>query len=239
MLKIQTHCHLKGSSRCAHATSDELIEDLLKEGFDGAVITNHYCYNYFINYPCESNKEKLDCYFNIINEFEEKAKKVGLKSFYGSEVQIYLPDGLYADYVIYGFEPKFLYDNKPLYEYGQKELFALCDKNNVMLYQAHPFRKGITIGDPKYMHGAEYFNGHVNHYNNNNLAREFCDKYNLVKMSGCDYHDKGQPLLGGIYVPDTVKNNIDLTDCIINGDYQIIDYREKYMELTTKKEQIK
>lgn len=235
MIKIQTHCHIKGGSRCALATADDLIKDMLGAGNGGAVITNHYCYNYYKDYPGETQKEKLNYYFSLVRDVEKRAENTGLKIFYGAEVRIKLPDDLFAEYILYGFEEKFLYDNKPLFEYTQEELFRLCDKNGVFMYQAHPFRSGVVTGNPEYMHGAEYFNGHFHHINNNDKARAFCDKHNLIKMSGTDYHGARQPVLGGIYVPDGVNDVFDLAECIFNRQHSIIENEKEYLEYLSKR----
>ncbi len=228
-MKIQTHCHTLGGSNCARATASQLVEDLKNSGFDGAVITNHYCYNYFKDYPGETKKEKLDFYFSLIDEFERVSD--GLKVFYGTEIVAKRADNLYSEYMIYGFDKKFLYDNSPLFELTQEELFRLSEKNNVFMYQTHPFRAGVTLGEAQYMHGAESFNGHVHHHNNNALADEFCEKNDLVKMSGADYHFKGQPLFGGIYIPDGVNDNFALAQALRRGEHKIIVDEKNYQEV--------
>ncbi len=238
MIKLQTHCHTKGGSPCGHATSEELIQDAISCGYDGVVVTNHYSRAAYDTYPGETHKEKIDYYFSLISDVMKKGTALGLKVFYGTEVRINLPHELFAEYMVYGFEPKFIYDNKPLFELDQKELFELCEKNGLFMYQVHPFRKGGFTGDPKFMHGAEYFNGHVGHYNDNKYAREFCQKHNLIKMSGSDYHDKGQPLLGGIYIPNNINDSVELAKAIMRNEHKVIDDQEIYLKLTTKKEQV-
>ena len=96
------------------------------------------------------------------------------------------------------------------------------------MYQTHPMRLGVNLGDYRYMHGAEAFNGHINHVNHNELAKMFCETYNLIKTSGTDYHDKDQVITGGIYIPETVNTNNDLTEFMFSGKAELIEEKEKY-----------
>lgn len=239
MIKIETHTHTKGGSRCAIATASDLATDLINGGFDGAVLTNHYCYNYYKNYAGDSQKEKLDFYFSLIHDALGEFKKRSLKLFYGAEVRVKLPGDLFAEYMIVGFDEKFLYDNKPLFEYTQEELFRLCDQNGVFMYQTHPFRHGVTLGNPDFMHGAEAFNGHFHHVNENPLAKEFCEKNGLIKLSGTDYHGKNQPLLGGIYISDGVEDNFALKECFFKGEFSIIENESEYQKYLAKRQREK
>jgi hypothetical protein len=239
MIKIETHTHVKGGSSCAIATASELADDLFNNGFNGAVLTNHYCYNYFRNYPGDTKKEKLDFYFSLIDGARKEFEKRSLRLFYGAEVRVKLPDDLFAEYMVFGFDEQFLYDNKPLFELTQEELFSLCDKSGVFMYQTHPFRHGVTLGNPKHMHGAEAFNGHFHHVNDNALAKEFCKNNNLVGLSGTDYHGKNQPLLGGIYIPDGIQTNAQLKDCFFNREFSIIENESEYQKYLIKRQKEK
>ncbi len=234
-MKLQTHCHILGGSGCAHASMQDLIDDMKSAGFDGAVITNHYCARYYYEYSGDTHKQKMDYYFSLIDNAVKLGEENCFKVFYGAEVRANMPNDLFAEYILYGYDRKLFYDEKPLFTYTQEQLFALCEENGIFMYQAHPFRNRGVCGNPKYMRGAEYFNGHFNHINNNDLARKFCEENSLIKMSGTDYHDKFQPVLGGIIVPDTVTDNRSLTECIFNNKHEIINDETIYLRYLEKK----
>lgn len=230
MIKIETHSHSAGGSRCGTVTSEQLIEEYLKAGYGGVVLTNHYCRSYYSKYPGQTHKEKIKFYLSLRDDLQEKAKKFNFKVFTGAEIRVVTPLDTYSEFMIYGFDDSLLYDNKPLFELTQKELFELSEKNNLFMYQTHPFRNGVMTGNPKYMHGAEAFNGHFHHLNSNEIATTFCESNNLVKMSGTDYHDYLQPINAGIYIPKEINTNAGLAEFLRKGKFDIIQGKKVYEE---------
>lgn len=221
MIKLETHAHCLKGSRCASVPAEVLVSEYLKEGYGGLVITNHYSHSSFSSYPGDGKKEKLDFYFSLVNNLKTIGERENFRIYFGSEISAYSPDGCFSEYMLYGFTEAFLYDSPLLYTLTQKELFELADKNGLMLYQTHPFRNGVTVGNPRFMHGAESFNGHIGHTENNELAESFCNKYSLIKMSGTDFHDSGQPITGGIFIPDNLADERALTDYIRNNSVKL------------------
>lgn len=226
MIKIETHCHTGGSG-CADCPVDIIAKNYKKAGYGGAVITNHLQKPYFDNYIGDSEREKYRYFLNIYRETHEAFTKEGLKTFLAAEVLANEFSG-HSEYIIYGFNEKFLFDNKPLFFYSQEELFRLCDKNHVFMYKCHPFRTREYTGKPEFMHGAESFNGHYHHANNNTLAEDFCEKNNLIKMSGTDYHHLDQPITAGIYIPQNINDETALTEYIFNNNFNRIELKEEY-----------
>ena len=102
------------------------------------------------------------------------------------------------------------------------------------MYQTHPFRQGVTVGDARFMHGAESFNGHFHHVNNNVPAKEFCINNNLIEMSGTDFHDPGQPVTAGIYIPEDIDDNAGLVKYIMSNKIKLVEERESYIEWLIK-----
>jgi len=224
MIKIETHCHSKGGSHCAHVTPEELVKEYIDAGYGGAVLTNHYCrVCYEDEYPGQTHAEKLDHYFSLFDKLKEVGDKHGFKVFLGAEVCAVRADGLYSEFMLYGFDRSLLYDNPPLFHLTQKEMFEFAEKHGLFMYQTHPFREGVAFGDPRYIHGAESFNGQIYHINNNGSAEEFCKKYKLKMMSGSDYHDAGQPITGGIYIPENINTEKELVDYLFGHQPKLIE----------------
>ncbi len=225
-MKIELHCHTKYGSGCGLADFETIVSRYVDADYNGVVITNHYYKSAFESYKGDSKKEKLDFYFSLYEKVKEEGERRGLKVFLGSEIAVQNQN----DYLFFGFDRKLFYDNKPLYEFTQKELFDLSEKNHCFFAQAHPFRKGVkAVGDPKYMHGVELFNGHYHHYNNNDLAREFCDKNNLIGLSGTDFHTPTQPITSGIILPQDIENETELVKHLFNKDFKIYCDEERYL----------
>ena len=233
MIKIEMHAHSKGGSGCASVPAETLIKEYKEAGYGGIVLTNHMCESEFAKYPGATKNEKIDYYMSLYEEVKSEGEKQGLKVFLGMEVRA--KQDSFIEFMIYGFDKEFLYNNPPLYTLTQKELFELCNKNGVLMYQTHPYRNGVALGDPKYIHGAEYFNGHVNHINNNGMAMEFCDKHNLIKLCGTDFHDAGQPITSYALIPDDINDAKELTKYIFEKGIEIHGDEEKYRQLCRKK----
>ncbi len=222
MIKLETHCHTLHGSGCGKADAQTIVRRYLELGYAGIVITNHYHEAYFSEYPGQTKKEKLDFYFSLFDNIKKLGEKQGLKMFLGTEVHVNRQN----DYLLYGFERSFLYDNKPLFELTQKEIFDLAEKNGLFFAQAHPFRNGVrAVGDPKYMHGIELFNGHFHHRNNNKKAMSFCEENGLIGLSGTDFHTPDQPITAGIFVPNNIENEKQLVDCLFNRNFEL--YRDE------------
>ncbi len=231
-MKLETHCHTFNSSSCADTENQIIIDKYLKAGYGGIVATNHFSTHvYKNNLQGQSHKEKVDSFFKYIDEFCALAKKASLKAFWGVEVRaVDSCNSSGTEYMIYGLDRKYFYDNKPLCALTQQELFALCEKAGAFMYQTHPFRATVLSGDPKFMHGAEAFNGHYHHPNNNNKAEDFCAVNGLIKMSGTDYHHIDQPITAGIIVPDTVTDEKGLINTIFTKNYTLIEDKKGYLE---------
>lgn len=231
MIKFEMHAHTKGGSPCGYADAKTIVEDFLSQGYGGIVITNHYDkFNYENTFIGQSHKEKIDYFFSLYQGVKDLGDKEKLKVFYGVEVR----DSLGDEYMLYGFKPKFLYDNKPLFLYTQKELFQMAEKENLFMYQTHPFRNGVKCGDPDYMHGAEIFNGHFHHYNNNEKADEFFVGKNLIRMVGTDYHRPHQPLTTHMEIPENVNDEIALAEYLLSGKAKYFGDKEYYLEEVQK-----
>lgn len=226
MIKLETHAHT-GGSYCADWTTENIILEYKKAGYGAIVVTNHYCKNSFDIYSDRTDKGYVDYFFDLIYQAQEFGKKYGLKIFYGLETRLLC---INTEFMLYGFDKEFLHRYPKLYDLTQKELFDLSKEYNLFMYQTHPFRDGVTAGDPQYLHGAESFNGHYHHRNKNALANEFCDRYNLIKMSGTDFHHADQPITAGIYIPDDINTNRELTDYLLKGNFERIEQKDDYKQ---------
>ena len=96
------------------------------------------------------------------------------------------------------------------------------------MYQTHPFRPNVVLGNPLYMHGAEAFNGHFHHDSRNELAEKFCEENGLVKMSGTDFHHDDQPVTAGILIPDEIADEAELVKYIMSGKAELIKNEKLY-----------
>ena len=223
MIKLETHCHSLGGSPCATSPNGILIEDYVKMGYGGIVLTNHISRASYNCHHGETHAEKVRFFFSLIERLTEEFKPFNVKVFWGTEVSVVCDRNIgYQEFTVYGITEKDMTDNKPLFTLTQEELFRFAEKRGLFMYQTHPFRDGVICGDPQFMHGAEAFNGHFHHYNHNDLAQEFCLNNGLIGMSGSDYHHENQPITAGIYVPENICTNEQLIEYIFKNEFEII-----------------
>ncbi len=193
-LKIDMHVHSKGISLCSKVSCQTIVDEKLRVGYDGAVLTNH-CQPWY--YPPAEHSYFIE---RVIEEFyrgKEYADKKGFRLYLGLEVTIPNP---YGDWLLYGVTEDFLRRSPCLYQLTQKQLFELCEENGILLVQAHPFRNGCVLGDPRYMRGME-INCTPGDFEKASFVKEFTEKYNLLVTCGTDYHGIERETLGGILLP--------------------------------------
>ena len=228
MIKFETHCHTLGGSTCA-TTPVNVIADIYKAAGYGAIaVTNHFNESQLALYPGKDRAEKLAFYFSLVREAKNAFDKVGIRTFFGAEIAIKTESEGYAEYMVYGLDKSFFYDLPALYELKQKELFKIVDSVGGFMYQTHPFRPCIELGNPEFMHGAEAFNGHFHHDSRNELAEKFCECNGIIKMSGTDFHHEDQPVTAGLWIPEDITDEKELVQYIKSGKAELIKNDELY-----------
>ena len=97
----------------------------------------------------------------------------------------------------------------------------LLHKNNMLIYQAHPFRNSMLIADQKKLDGIEIANCHRRHDSRNDIAKIWAQKINLMVCGGSDCHQKGDEGRGGMITDFEIKNNDDLLKAL-KGNVHIL-----------------
>ncbi|MCH5164264.1 MAG: PHP domain-containing protein [Clostridiales bacterium] len=219
-MKIDLHVH-SGFSVCASTDYVEAVESYDAAGIN-FVLCNHYNALYTVSYG--GAYTRADYPKRFVEEFyrtHDLGDRYGVKVFFGIEVALSLPDCPYAEFLIYGAQPQFLLDNPYIYELSQQELYKLCKKNDLMLVQAHPFRKeqGHFPHDLKCVDGVE-INCHYRFLREEEKVKEIAKNNNLIITCGSDFHKKGQEGAGGIICRD-VANEHELKTILLNNEFEI------------------
>lgn len=211
MIKCEMHMHILGISPCARVAPQEIAKIYHEAGYGAVTVTNHYMKYLFKSYDIESEEGKIKFYIDSYKSLKDCCAPYGIKIFLGMELN---PDCLNTpennpgvELLCYGVTEEFLYKNPRLYDLTQKEFFKLAENNGILVYQAHPFRGYCLRADPRYMHGVEIYNGHPFHDSHNNLAEEFAKEHNLKGISGSDFHETGNTVRGGIYIPEDINDS--------------------------------
>ncbi len=201
-IKIDPHVHSKGISGCSCVTCEEIVDEKMKLGYDGVVLTNH-CQSWY--YKIEEHASFME---KIIAEFRRGkayAEQKGFRFYLGIEVSLNEPH--YADWLLYGVTEEFLRRSPCLYTLTQKQLFEYCKEWGVVMIQAHPYRQSPC--DPKYMHGVE-INCSNEDLDKVSLVEKFAEENDLLVLCGTDYHFVERTFRGGIYLPDTCQTAEDI-----------------------------
>ncbi len=215
---LETHAHTSEVSPCAYKTAAETVATYIAEGYNGLVITNHLSENTFIHMMNASWNQKaeyfLKGYRNATHYAQDK-----INIFLGVEVSF---PGDPNDYLVYGIDEDFILNQSIILELGLKRFKKIAEENNLLIFQAHPFRCGMRITECKYLDGIEVYNGNSSHNSNNDIADYWAEANNMRKLSGSDFHYYFGMHPGGICCKDKIKTNAELVEVLRKGKYTLI-----------------
>lgn len=219
--KYELHCHTSDVSRCAASNAIEAVKFYKDNGYDGIVITDHYSPQTFLFHMAIFPHKFIDKY----TKGYHRAKEIAGEDFtvlLGCEVRFFFT---IDDFLIYGIDEDFLKNSGNLMKMYLKRLFTLCDREKLILLEAHPFRKLRFRHNPEYLHGCEVFNGKDAGTDANEKAKEWAKKSSFkIITSGGDFHNKNSTNPAGIITNEPIKNNDDLLRILRSGDYRLIEY---------------
>ena len=213
-MKFDLHVHCLPVSCCARFQAEEVPGRLKDAGVDGFCLCNHY-YPGHLSQVGRDLPEQIEAFIACFQRCQDAAEALGMTALFGAEVKlIQLPS--HPEFLMYAITPEILRKALPLYNYTQKQLYEFCQSENILMYQAHPYRteQGYTPADPAYMDGIEVYNGHAIFDPKYEMTCAFASAHGLAKSAGSDFHDPGDAGQGGIVVPDGVRitNASELSD---------------------------
>lgn len=213
-MKIDMHTHCLPVSRCAHHQPEEFPAIFQSKGMDGFVLTNH-CYPYHCDSLGTDPSLQAQMYLDTFRRCQANGEKIGVRVFFGVELKL-IKEPCAPEFLLYGIAEETFLQSFPLYDLSLKELFFFCEKNDILLIQAHPFRTKncFTQEDMQYIHGLEVYNSHPHN------DPRFADTYQLALQygkcmtAGSDFHHISQAGSAGMTVPDSVCDQFMLRDHI-------------------------
>jgi len=222
-MKIDTHVHCKPVSLCAHLYPESLVKCQKDGKVDAILLTNHY-YPDHLNQFGHDFTNQLDEYFKCYNEAYKFGKEIGLKVLFGSEVRLINVTNT-PEFLLFGFSENLMKKSFPLYTYTQKELFDYCNANDILMYQAHPFRtsQGYCPANTNYMHGVEVYNQHMFESFHLPKSLNMARKAKLLISAGGDFHYQNEAGNAGMIVPDEIETSFDLRDYLKKGEAILYD----------------
>ncbi len=229
-MKVETHTHCKPISACAHHMPDEFPQMLKAAGVDAFVLTNH-CYPAHLVRLTEDLKEQAKIYVDVFYQAKKKAEEIGIKAFFGCELKL-IKEPKMPEFLLYGLSEQTFLDTYPLYYEDQKTVFEFCNKNDILMIQAHPFRieQGYAPADMRYVHGIEVYNPHPSFDPRVEDAIKLAEDNKLLMTAGSDFHVSSQAGNAGLIVPDDISDQFELRDFIKTGNAKIYSKDKKYFD---------
>lgn len=185
------------------------------------VITDHLRKIFFRNSKGTTWEEKVDDFLRGYEIAKEEGKKYGMDILLGAEIAFMENNEKANDYLIYGLTREILLRYPNIFEGEEVGVKALCDREGLLFYQAHPMRGYCQLIDASLLHGVEGYNGHPRHQSHNDQIQEVAKKLGLPMIAGSDYHDPGDEDHGGILTEIRIKDNETLLDVLRKGHYQL------------------
>lgn len=217
----EMHFHTKNTSNCANVKAEIAVEEYIKAGYNGIIVTDHLSPSTFMKYGRELLpwKKKVDFF---LRGYKSALKTANgrIPVLLGMELRFRTSEGE-NDYLVYGITEEFLYNNPNLLELNSRKFYELAQANNLLVFQAHPFRIGMKVTNPKYLDGVEIFNGNPRHNSSNDIAEMWAKKYDLLVTSGSDYHEIEDLGSGGIWFNKEITDNKTLVEELLKKDYEI------------------
>ncbi len=195
-----------------------MIEEYKKEGYSTIVITDHCSKSKMDRLGDISWREKIDYVYTGFDIAKKYGNKLGMNILLGVEITLQLTA---SDYLVYGVDKEFLYENEKIYEYTLEELYKICNKKEYLLIQAHPFRDDIQLAPLEYIDGIEVFNGCQDEISRNDKALEYGESTNKILTSGSDFHRIDDLAQEGIITEVEIKNIKQLVEILKTKNYRL------------------
>ncbi|MBC7960224.1 MAG: PHP domain-containing protein [Vallitaleaceae bacterium] len=219
MSKMDLHIHTAEVSPCGNVTASDLVKLYKEKGYDGLVITDHYFKGYFDDLGEMPWEDKIQQFLAGYRMALQVGEGLDINVFLGMEIKVESDPN---DYLVYGFDEAFLNNNPKLYDLDVQDLVKRVKENHLMIFQAHPFRKGMHRDYIHLLHGFECYNGNRRHNSRNDLAEKLLESSKGIGLSGSDFHELEDLAYGGIVLPDRVKTIEQLMACLKSKEYTYI-----------------
>ena len=208
--KTEFHAHTSPVSACSDLKAEDLINLYKAQGVDTIVLTNHFSpFNI-------KGREDVELYLRGFREAQKCAKENDMTVVLGVEFRFVENAN---DYLIYGIEEDELFS---LYEYMNKGLDYFCQhykRENILVFQAHPFRDNMTMVDAKKLDGIEAFNMHPGHNSRVALAVKYAKQNDLLICGGTDLHHLSHEGCCLIRTKKRLQTGADIVDILKKQEF--------------------
>ncbi|MBQ2278762.1 MAG: hypothetical protein II333_09350, partial [Clostridia bacterium] len=156
--KTELHCHSRDASGCSSESAEGIVRKYTEAGYTTVCLTNHFCPDSKDDDDAawEAKVDKLYRAYDILTE----AAGDRLTILMGMELRFSQNSN---DYLVFGFDREYLMSHRDIHRMGIGNYIKMAREDGLLTIQAHPFRTGMTVTDPRRVDGIEVFNGHPGH----------------------------------------------------------------------------
>jgi hypothetical protein len=206
--QFETHCHTAETSPCGVLSAAGVVDGLKAAGYAGTFITDHFYSRFFERGAMAALpwREKAEKYLTGYRAAKTRGDEVGVKVFLGLEVQ---PEDSPFEFLVYGPDERFIIEQGPFYRLNTPDFYALMHENGFLVFQAHPYRFGLSPENPEWFDGIEIVNAQPRGISRNKLALKFAQDNDIMVIAGGDVHllcDIGR---SGIMLPEDIGSVAD------------------------------
>jgi len=207
-VQFEMHCHTAETSPCGIITAAEVVDGLKAAGYHGVFITDHFYSRFFsargtVELPWEQQADK---YLAGYRAAKKRGDEIGLTVLLGLEVQ---PEDTPYEFLVYGPDERFIIEQGPFYRLTTPQMTELMHSHGFLVFQAHPFRFGLSPDDQANYDGIEIVNAQPRNISHNKRALQFAFTHDVMAIAGSDIHLKGDIGRGGIMLPEDIASAQD------------------------------
>ncbi len=211
----ETHLHTCQASRCGRTDGADYPDYMLKRGFDGFIVTDHF-FNGNSAVPRELPwPERVRMYMSGYRAALKAAEGKDISVFFGIEFNF---EG--DEYLLYGVGEKWLLDNPDMLSWSRQELYDSVHAAGGILVQAHPYRERDYLSrinlTPGICDGIEIYNA-ANPAYQNALAYEYAKKLGVPMTAGSDIHAFYDGPMGGMQFARKLESIEDYAAEVLAG----------------------
>ena len=185
--KYEVHMHTAESSACGHTHAADYIPELMRAGYDGIIITDHFYHGNTAALRDQSWEGFIDDFCRGYETAKAEGDRVVFKVFFGWE-ESQGPD----EYLIYGPYKAWLKAHPEIRDAAHAEYMRLIHEAGGAVVGAHPFRERWYVDIVK-LHPHQCDAMEVCNFGNpvyqDVLAYNFCRDRGILMTSGSDMHD--------------------------------------------------
>jgi predicted metal-dependent phosphoesterase TrpH len=221
MMLFETHIHTKEVSPCADCSAAEAVLRCVRLGYGGMAVTDHFAEDTHRRQRKTAWQERVSFFLSGYRAALAAAPG-GFTVLLGMEVR-FTGEGN-NDYLVFGVHEGFLRSHRHFDRLGVARFGELAREQGLLVFQAHPFRVGMTITQPRHLDGVEVYNGNSHHESHNAIAAAWAQACGLKAIAGSDYHggDTGDGMApGGVELCEPVRDNADFVRALRDGTYKL------------------